>query len=219
MSLKWLRLRSSQSLSSTAFTATSDVVGTGTLTLSLGTSTYNSGTDTVDPTSFVAKSGVSSVDITIDGTNNTLAGVRDAINAADAGVNASIINDGSGYRLVFEVKTTGAENAFNISVADRRRFKQYGCEWVSRLAFNTSVTNLDQTKAASNASLTINGLAVSSASNSVADAVEGVTFSLKETTESPVTITVARDTAKAESRFRRFRESVQRAHENTEFLD
>jgi flagellar hook-associated protein 2 len=188
-------LASSQSLASTAFSATSDVVGTGTLTLSVGTSTYNSGTDTVD--SFVAKSGVSSVDITIDGTNNTLAGVRDAINAADAGVTASIINDGSGYRLVLKADATGGENAVNISVADTGDSNNTDANGLSRLAFNTSVTNLDQTKAASNASLTINGLAVSSASNSVADAVEGVTFTLKETTESPVTITVARDTAKA----------------------
>jgi flagellar hook-associated protein 2 len=195
--LEVVSLASSQSLASTAFTATSDVVGTGTLTLSIGTSTYNSGTDTVD--SFVAKSGVSSVDITIDGTNNTLAGVRDAINAADAGVTASIINDGSGYRLVLKSNTTGAENAVNISVADTGDSNNTDANGLSRLAFNTSVTNLDQTKAASNASLTINGLAVSSASNSVADAVEGVTFSLKETTESPVTITVARDTAKAKA--------------------
>jgi flagellar hook-associated protein 2 len=190
-------LASSQSLASTAFTATSDVVGTGTITLSIGTSTYNSGTDTVD--SFVAKSGVSSVDITIDGTNNTLAGVRDAINAADAGVTASIINDGSGYRLVLKSDATGAENAVNVSVADTGDSNNTDANGLSRLAFNTSVTNLDQTKAASNASLTINGLAVSSASNSVADAVEGVTFTLKETTESPVTITVARDTAKAKA--------------------
>jgi flagellar hook-associated protein 2 len=190
-------LASSQSLASIAFTATSDVVGTGTLTLSIGTSTYNSGTDTVD--AFVAKSGVSSVDITIDGTNNTLAGVRDAINAAGAGVTASIINDGSGYRLVLKSDSTGAENAVNISVADTGDSDNTDANGLSRLAFNTSVTNLDQTKAASNASLTINGLAVSSASNSVADAVEGVTFTLKETTESPVTITVARDTAKAKA--------------------
>jgi flagellar hook-associated protein 2 len=190
-------LASSQSLASTAFSATSDVVGTGTLTLSVGTSTYNSGTDTVD--SFVAKSGVSSVDITIDGTNNTLAGVRDAINAADAGVTASIINDGSGYRLVLKSDATGAENAVNVSVADTGDSNNTDANGLSRLAFNTSVTNLDQTKAASNASLTINGLAVSSASNSVADAVEGVTFTLKETTESPVTITVSRDTAKAKA--------------------
>ena len=92
-------LAGAHSLASTAFTTTSDVVGTGTLSIELGTTAYNADTDAYS--SFTRQTGTSAVAITIDNTNNTLAGVRDAINAATtAGVKASIVNDGSGYRLV-----------------------------------------------------------------------------------------------------------------------
>ena len=195
-------LASSQSLASSSFVATSDTVGTGTLTISVGTSTYNSSSDSVD--SFVAKNGVSDVTVTIDSSNNSVAGVRDAINASGAAVTASIVNDGSGYRLVLKSNQSGLENAVNISVADTGDSNNTDANGLSRLAFNTSVTNLDQTKAASNASLTVNGLAVSSSSNSVTKAVDGLTFSLKSTTSSPVTVTVANDTAKAKAAFEGF---------------
>ena len=93
----------------------------------------------------------------------------------------------------------GLENSVNVSVSDTGDSNNTDASGLSRLAFNTSVTNLDQTKAGANATLSINGLSVSSASNSVSDAVDGVTFNLKEVTTSPVTITVARDTAKAKA--------------------
>ena len=190
-------LATSQALASSAFTATTDTVGTGTLTISVGTSAYNSNTDTID--SFSPKSGTVDVAITIDSSNNSLAGVRDAINASSAAVTASIINDGSGYRLVLNADESGAENAINISVTDSGDSNNTDTNGLSRFAFNTSVTNLEQSQAAGNAGLTINGLAISSASNTVSAAVEGVTFTLKETTSSPATITVAQDTGKAKA--------------------
>ena len=60
----------------------------------------------------------STTDITIDSTNNTVAGIRDAINAADAGVTAAILMDGSNVRLVVTSDDTGASNAISISVSD-----------------------------------------------------------------------------------------------------
>lgn len=47
--------------------------------------------------------------------NHTLAGVRDAINAADAGVNASIVSDGKQQHLVLTAKESGAQNTIRIS--------------------------------------------------------------------------------------------------------
>ena len=58
------------------------------------------------------------VTIEIDGTNNTLAGVRDAINSSDAGVTASILNDGSDavpYRLLLTASESGADNTIAVT--------------------------------------------------------------------------------------------------------
>ena len=109
-------LAKAQSLASSAFSATTATFGTGTLTISLGTVGYDSGASSV--TGFTQKTNTTSVSVVIDSSNNTLTGVRDALNAASAGVNASVVNDGSGYRLVIQSDSTGAENAVSISVAD-----------------------------------------------------------------------------------------------------
>ncbi len=56
--------------------------------------------------------------INIDASNNSLVGIKQAINEADAGVTASIINDGSdknSFRLVISASKTGLENSINIS--------------------------------------------------------------------------------------------------------
>ncbi|MDV7395006.1 flagellin hook IN motif-containing protein, partial [Arthrospira platensis SPKY1] len=56
--------------------------------------------------------------VTIDATNNTLSGVMKAINDARIGVQASIVNDGGGYRLVLGSTATGATNSLKITVDD-----------------------------------------------------------------------------------------------------
>ena len=186
-------LASAHSLATTAFTTTSDVVGTGTLSIATGTTSYNSATDAYS--SFTAKTGTSAVSITIDSTNNTLAGVKDAINASDAGVNASIVNDGSGYRLVLTSALSGAANSISLTVTDVGDSNNSDTNGLSRLSFDSGSTNLTQTKAAADAALTINGLAVTSSSNEVSAAIDDVTLSLKKVTAAPVSITIAEDTA------------------------
>jgi len=186
-------LASAHSLATTAFTTTSDVVGTGTLSIATGTTSYNSATDVYS--SFTEKTGTSAVSITIDSTNNTLAAVKDAINASDAGVNASIVNDGSGYRLVLTSALSGAENSISLTVTDVGDSNNTDTNGLSRLSFDSGSTNLTQTKEAADAALTINGLAVTSSSNEVSAAIDDVTLSLKKVTAAPVSITIAEDTA------------------------
>lgn len=82
--------------------------GTGTLTLTFGTATVADG----DMTGFTA-GGAAPVEITIDSSNSTLAGVAQAINAANAGVTASVMTDSSGSRLVVK-GATGATQAFTL---------------------------------------------------------------------------------------------------------
>ena len=93
------------------FTSETDVVGTGSLTLTLGT--WSAG-----QTAFTPKTGTTSVVIPIGASENTLAGIRDKINAANAGVSATIVTDSTGSRLAFQSSSTGANNGFRISVSD-----------------------------------------------------------------------------------------------------
>lgn len=129
--------------------------------------------------------------ITIDSTNNTLQGIRDAINSAKMGVKASIINDGSGtpYSLTLSTESFGASNSLKISAK--------GDEAVSTLlAHDPAATqNLKQTVTGQNSTFNVDGVTISKAGNSIADVIPGVTFELLKTTEKPVTLTVARDTS------------------------
>lgn len=188
-SLEVQTLAQAHKLKSGGFAETSDIVGTGTLTIQFGT--YSTGSFTLNPDKAAAT-------ISIDSGKSSLAGVRDAINAANAGVSASIINDGSGNRLVIASKDTGVANALKITVADDD-LGNTDNSGLSQLAYDASTggtTNLSQTVAAQNASAVIDGIAISKSSNTISDAIEGVTLTLlKENTPSATTFSVSRDTA------------------------
>ena len=185
------------------FIAPSSDVGTGTLTFTFGTTGYtpdtgnpaNNANDTYD--SFAAKAGVSSKTVTISNADSSLSGVRDAINRAEIGVSAAVVNDGTGYRLVMTSDATGAENSFEITVSDTGDSNNTDNLGLSRLAFNSAVgtTNAYQTVAAADAALTVNGLALSSDTNTVSDALDGLTFTLKEKTTTAASVTVSDNTA------------------------
>jgi len=182
-------LADEHSLVAGSYAAETTTVGTGTLTFTLGTTTYDSGANTY---SFTQKSGTTPVAITIDSSNNTLLGVRDAINAANAGVEASIVHDGSNYRLVMTAKDTGAENSLQVSVVDGDG-NHTDSSGLSALTFDSTARQSTQLVAGTNAALTINGLAISSASNTVSKALTGVELTLKGLTTSAVNVSVERD--------------------------
>ncbi|MBK6631503.1 MAG: flagellar filament capping protein FliD [Betaproteobacteria bacterium] len=188
-SLEVQALAQAHKLKSGSFTATSDTVGSGTLTIQFGT--YSGGSFTLNPDK-------AAVTISVDSGQSSLAGVRDAINAANAGVSASIINDGSGNRLVIASKDTGVANALKITVADDDA-NNTDTAGLSQLVYNAATggtTNLTQTVAAQNATAVIDGISVSKSSNTFSDAIEGVTLTLlKANTPSATTLNVSRDTA------------------------
>ncbi len=170
------QLAQSHALASSVYTSADAEVGTGKLTIQLGTTTYDQQNDVYS--GFVANPAKTALSLTIDGSNNTLTGLRDAINNANAGVNASIINDGSGYRLVLDSKDTGAANSMQISVTDDGDSDNSDNAGLSAFSFNATQTHLQQNQAAQNANISINGLAVSSASNTITSAVKGLTINL-----------------------------------------
>ncbi|MDC0410899.1 flagellar filament capping protein FliD [Luminiphilus sp.] len=194
-------LASSQSLAiRDTFATVNETVGTGTLTFTFGTTGYtthanDSTQDTYD--SFVAQAGVSSKAVTIDSSSNTLSGVRDAINNADIGVTAAIVKTGSAYRLLVSSDASGLSNGMQITVSDSGDSNNTDGNGLSRLAFNASAgtANVYQTIPAADAAFTVNGLALSSASNTVANVIDGLTLTLKDVTTTTATLSVSDNTS------------------------
>jgi flagellar hook-associated protein 2 len=187
------QLAQQQKVRSDGFASLSSAVGSGTLTIQYGT--YDSGNNM-----FSLNSAKAAQTITVDPSNSTLAGVRDAINAANAGVSATIINDGASNRLVLTAKDTGAANSLRITVSDDDG-TNIDSSGLSQLSFDPTATagvgrNLTQVQAAQDAKLQIDGIGVSKPSNTITDAIEGLTLNLLKTnTGSPTTLDVARDSA------------------------
>jgi flagellar hook-associated protein 2 len=185
-SLTVQQLASSQSIASAAWPATTSVVGSGTLRIELGSWGANQA-------SFTANPDKTAVNVTVAPTD-TLAEVRDKINAAKAGVMATIVTDASGSRLVMSSSETGEKNAFRVSATDDDG-NNTDAAGLSSLAFDPSsgATSMSQTQAAANALATVNGLSVSSASNTLSTVLQGVTLTLNKTSNTPVSLTVATD--------------------------
>lgn len=162
--------------SNTNYAATTSTFNTGTLSITVGAGT--------------------AVNVTIDSNNNTLAGISAAINAANAGVTASVIaaDDGVGgttQRLVLTSKTLGSTGAIAVAVSGEGTGATYG---LSTLA----TAGLVATQTADDAKLTIDGIAITRSSNTITDAIDGLTLNLlKGTVATPGTasVTVAKNTA------------------------
>lgn len=157
-------------------------------------------------------------EITVDSTNNTLAGIKDAINSANAGVTATIVQDGSNYRLTLIANTTGASNTIKVQVDENNdgTYEEVPGDTdgtgLSKLAYNasTGVTNLSVAQAAQDAVIKVNGLELSRSSNTISDVISGVTLNLSNydpnyaTTPKNLTVTVGQDSSQLSSNLSAF---------------
>lgn len=128
------------------------------------------------------------VSISIDSSNNTLAGLRDAINAKNAGITASIVDvkgDGTGQQLVLSSKESGATGRVEL-VETSTTGTLTDLNIRSLNPPDSDFTKLD-------ASLTINGLAITRSTNSISDAITGVTLNLKKTGTATIGVTQSTD--------------------------
>lgn len=190
-------LAQAQKLVAAGQASASTAIGSGaatTLTFDFGTiagGTLSNGTYT--GASFTSN-GAGTKTVTIDASNNSLSGIRDAINSANIGVSATIVNDGSAspYRLVLTDTTTGISNSMKISVAGDASISSL----LSQDPANNTGQALAETVTAQNANFKLDGVAVTKTTNTVTDAIQGVTLNLTKTnTGTPTSITVAQDTA------------------------
>lgn len=140
--------------------------------------------------------------ITIDASNNSLVGLRDAINAANAGVTAAIVDvggNGSAYQLVLTSTDTGASNRVQLIETSAT-----GTEANLNLrALNPTGSPPDYSLL--DAEINLNGLVVHRAANKIADLVAGVTFELKSA--GTTTITVAADARSVADKVKAFVEA------------
>ncbi|MBP8232254.1 MAG: flagellar filament capping protein FliD [Rhizorhabdus sp.] len=150
------KLAMAQTMTAAPLTGASSPVGTGTLELKVGSQTKT---------------------ITIDSTNNTLAGLAKAIKDSGLGVSASIVTDSSGARLVVK-GATGSANAFSLKMTSGTAGE------LDRFAYDPAsydpdaVTGLELQQAAQNAELIVDGVPVSKATNSITDVIDGVKLDL-----------------------------------------
>jgi len=161
-----LGLVQAEKVRSNSFVA-DETIGTGTLDISLGTTSFQ---------------------IVVDGTNNTLGDIKDAINEAgdNPGVTASIINVDSGPQLVFTSSKEGAENTITVAAVDDNAGDGFD---LARL----DTANLTVVDSAQDASFMLDGQLVARGSNSVSDVLTGVTLNLNKAeigTEETLTISL-----------------------------
>jgi flagellar hook-associated protein 2 len=170
-------LAQSQSLSSQTIAA-GGLVGVGTLTLRSGT--WSGG---------VFTPGSASSDVTITATaSDTVATLAAKINSANAGVVATAFNDGTSDRLLLASKSTGTNSGFRLQAATDADGVTNDNNGLSRFAFDPQTGAFGMASAGltvrygSNANARINGLAVTSQSNTLTGNIPGVTINLLATT-------------------------------------
>lgn len=140
--------------------------------LASSSTTFGTGSFTIQVGSGTAQT------VTVSSANDTLSGLASTINQAGLGVTASVITDANGSRLALLSNTTGTPG--NITVAS-----------------NTTGLTFNPTQTGTNAALTVDGIGISSTSNTVTGAIPGVTLSLTGTSASPASVIVGADTGAA----------------------
>ncbi|MBR8276146.1 flagellar filament capping protein FliD [Burkholderia cenocepacia] len=181
------QIATAQALSSAGFNG-SKALGTGTLTLSLGSQSFK---------------------VEVSGTNNTLAGIAAAINGAagNPGISATVINGTDGAHLVLASSKTGAANAISVAVGNVSNdggLSNLGVTstadpsgGASKIESANGAAAWRQSTAAQDAKFTLNGIASTSASNAVSGVLTGITLNLSAAAVSATdtqTLTVSTDT-------------------------
>lgn len=175
------QLAQGQVLSSKAQSKPDAIVGSGLPTriqIDLG-SLSGSGFETS------GSNGKNSLTVNIKAGNQTLQGIADSINAAKSGVQASIEKNTDGYSLRL-TSPTGAQSSMKLTVNGDPALKAL----LSYDAAN-SASGMKQTQASQDASVVVNGITLSSSSNTVSNALSGTTLNLGMV--GSTTLTVSKD--------------------------
>ena len=192
-SIEVLQLSQAQKLATSGgnIADTAASIGTGTLTFDFGEYDY-----TVGPPYTYADEASRQKTVTI--TDGSLTGIRDAINDADIGVTASVLYDGSSYQLVMSTES-GASNGMRISVSGDSDADDTDNAGLSMFAYDgtaVGASNMSETLQAKDAQVKIDGVSISSSTDTISDAIAGVTLNLKKAEINTVsTLSISGNTA------------------------
>jgi len=143
--------------------------------------------DSAVPPNFSARAEPAAIDLSFTDSSTTLQMVRDAINAANGGVVASVLTDGSGSRLVVSSAQTGADRALKITVSGTT-------SGLNAFQFDrSSSSQMSQARVAQDAQYTVNGVALSSPLNQIDGSITGVRLTLAKVSTTPVDMIVQAD--------------------------
>ena len=171
------QLASAQSATTkTAIADRTAAIGTGQFTLKTGSATYAA--DGKSMTEFTEGAGTA-VTIDITSANNSLDGLMNAINLANAGVSASIITDADGSAYLSLKGTSGAAQAFTLEATTDDD------STLSRFNVGVGASGTAMSAVAQNAKLTVDGVAIQRTSNTISDLVDGVKLTLNSTSAGP----------------------------------
>ena len=166
-SLEVKQLAAAQSAATGVIADPTANLGGGTLTLTLGTATVANG----QMSAFTAGS-VAPVDIAIDPAHSSLKDIAAAINAAGAGVTATIVSDADGARLMLK-GATGADQAFTLAAAE-----DPATPGLAALNVGVGATGTTIGAAAQDALVALDGVTLKRSSNSFSDLIAGVQIDL-----------------------------------------
>ena len=165
-------------------------LGAGTLKIQLGS---YSDTSALPPTFSVGSSSAISINVEAGA---SLTSIAAQINSASAGVTATIVNGSNGQQLLLQSASTGAAQGFTMQATDAGT-PVAGLTALSTLAFDPSQGAYGQGSSSiqygANAQASINGVPVSSPSNTLSDAIAGMSFTLSQVTTSPAVISVSQN--------------------------
>lgn len=190
-SLQIEQLAQSQKLATKAFSSATSAIGTGKLTFTFGSTSGGA---------FTANPDKSSKAVSIP-ENATLNDIRDAVNKAGIGVSASVVNDGSGYRLVFSSTDSGVKNGLKIDSSDAS-LDAFKFDPATATAYDpeavpaTTEPNVWVLQEAKDARFKLDGLTIVKSSNTVSDVIDGLTITLKQEPEAgdaPIALSVSQD--------------------------
>lgn len=166
-SLSNIHLAHAETLVSSGSSSASGGLGAGTIAIQVGSG--------------------STVTVNVASGSSSLSGIAAAINQADAGVDATVLFDGTSYRLVLTGDGTGTANAFTVS----------GSGALAGLSYHAGASGLTETQDASNAGFSYNGIAITSGSNTIGGVIPGLTLTL--TASGSAAVTVSQNVASLDS--------------------
>ncbi|HTV28414.1 MAG TPA: flagellar filament capping protein FliD, partial [Xanthobacteraceae bacterium] len=153
-----VKLATAESLVSSGYASASGALGAGSLTIQVGSG--------------------SAVTLDVASGQDNLTDIAATINQADLGISATVVFDGSTYDLNLFSNVTGAANVFTVS----------GGGGLAGLTYDGATKDLTLATKAQNASLSLNGISISSGSNTIQGAVNGVTFTLAASGSATVSV-------------------------------